>query len=95
MPISLSSIAATQFAGILIFMSSQRPTKHVRTFDLTVSSDRSDYEDLLAGEDATYGDIHVLHEADFAFGATGAIMRVVDFTSKGEVPAPIYSAPVC
>src|SRR5580692_1947112 len=76
-------------------MPAPKPSKHVLVFDLTVSSDRSDYEDLLKGEHPQHGDVHILNECDMAFGGTGAIFRVVDFIDKGDVPAPVYSAPIC
>lgn len=71
-----------------------RPSKHVRTFDLTVSTDREDYEDLIAGE-SEYGVVRVLGQTDFPMGGTGAIMRVVDFSAAPKKPEFSYDAPIC
>jgi hypothetical protein len=60
-----------------------------------LSCNRDDYEELIAGEDADYGVVHVLSECDFAMGGTGQIMRIVDFMAKGNQPLPIYNAPIC
>jgi hypothetical protein len=58
-------------------MADAKHVKKVKVFDLTLSGDRDDYEDLT--NEAT---TRVEKETDFAMGGTGAVIRVVDFTEE-------------
>ena len=74
----------------------ERPSSHVRAFDLLAAADRQDYEDLINGE-SNLGEVRMKSQNDFPMGGEStAVMRIVDFTTKPEVKLPFsYVPPIC